>query len=68
MVKSTVVIPNYNGIRYIEDCLDSLYAGTQTQFEVIMVDNASTDGSRELVHEIDSLCAGEISTGEADLQ
>ena len=51
MVKSTVVIPNYNGIRYIEDCLDSLYAGTQTQFEVIMVDNASTDGSRELVQE-----------------
>ena len=51
MVKSTVVIPNYNGIRYIEDCLDSLYVGTQTQFEVIMVDNASTDGSRELVQE-----------------
>lgn len=51
MVKSTVVIPNYNGIRYIEDCLDSLYAGTQTQFEVIMVDNASTDGSREFVQE-----------------
>ena len=51
MVKSTVVIPNYNGIRYIEDCLDSLYAGTQTQFEAIMVDNASTDGSRELVQE-----------------
>ena len=51
MVKSTVVIPNYNGIRYIEDCLDSLYAGTQTQFKVIMVDNASTDGSRELVQE-----------------
>lgn len=48
MVKSTVVIPNYNGIRYIEDCLDSLYAGTQTQFEVIMVDNASTDGAGSL--------------------
>ena len=40
MAKTTVVIPNYNGIRYIEDCLDSLYAGTQKEIEVIVVDNA----------------------------
>ena len=51
MVKSTVVIPNYNGIKYIEACLESLFAGTTTDFEVIMVDNASTDGSLELVKE-----------------
>ncbi|MCM1182355.1 MAG: glycosyltransferase family 2 protein [Roseburia sp.] len=47
--KSTVVIPNYNGINYIEACLESLYAGTSKRFEVIVADNASTDGSRELV-------------------
>lgn len=51
MAKTTVVIPNYNGIRYIEDCLDSLYAGTQKEIEVIVVDNASTDGSMELVRD-----------------
>lgn len=51
MVKSTVVIPNYNGIKYIEACLESLFAGTTTDFEVIMVDNASTDGSLELIKE-----------------
>ena len=51
MAKSTVVIPNYNGIRYIEDCLDSLYTGTQKEIEVIVVDNASTDGSMELVRD-----------------
>lgn len=49
MVKSTVVIPNYNGIKYIEACLESLFTGTNTDFEVIMVDNASKDGSLELV-------------------
>ncbi len=49
MVKSTVVIPNYNGIKYIEACLESLYLGTTREFEVIMVDNASKDGSLELV-------------------
>lgn len=49
MAKSTVVIPNYNGIKYIEACLESLFIGTTKDVEVIMVDNASTDGSLELV-------------------
>jgi hypothetical protein len=51
MVKSTVVIPNYNGIKYIEACLESLYGGTVTDFEVVVVDNASTDGSMEIVRD-----------------
>lgn len=46
----TVVIPNYNGINYIEDCLDSLLKGTLVP-EIIVVDNASTDGSMELVRD-----------------
>lgn len=40
----TVVIPNYNGIRYMEDCLRSLYAGSRIP-KIIVVDNGSTDGS-----------------------
>ncbi len=48
--KVTVVIPNYNGIRYIEACLRSLKEGTVVP-QIIVVDNASTDGSRELIEE-----------------
>lgn len=51
MTKSTIVIPNYNGIKYIQACLESLYSGTVTDIEVIVVDNASADGSMELVKE-----------------
>jgi GT2 family glycosyltransferase len=51
MAKSTVVIPNFNGIKYIEACLESVYAGTIKNVEVIVVDNASTDGSMELVRD-----------------
>ncbi len=51
MIKSTIVIPNYNGIRYIQTCLESLYSGTAKEFEVIVVDNASTDGSMEIVRD-----------------
>lgn len=50
--KSTVVIPNYNGISYIKNCLDSLLVEkAEKDFAIIVVDNHSTDGSRELVRE-----------------
>ncbi len=45
-VRSTVIIPNYNGIKYIENCLHSL---AEEPARVLVVDNGSTDGSRELV-------------------
>lgn len=45
---TTVVIPNYNGIEYLKDCLDSLLKGTKVP-KIIVVDNGSTDGSRELI-------------------
>ena len=51
MTKSTVVIPNFNGIKFIEECLDSLYMGTVKDMEVVVVDNGSVDGSMELVRD-----------------
>ena len=52
VMRSTVVIPNYNGIAYMKNCLDSLMADKEkTSFAIIMVDNHSTDGSKELVLE-----------------
>lgn len=50
MTKTTVVIPNYNGIQYVDECLHSLCQGTRMP-EIILVDNGSGDGSRELVRE-----------------
>ena len=42
---TSVVIPNYNGIRYLTNCLLSLQKCEGEDFEVIVVDNGSTDGS-----------------------
>lgn len=53
MNKITVVIPNYNGIKYLKTCLESLYAqeeGTPS-FDVLIVDNASGDGSLEVAEQ-----------------
>ena len=47
----TIVIPNYNGINFLKDCLESLLRQTYRDYEIIIVDNASTDGSVEWVRE-----------------
>jgi len=41
----SVVILNYNDVNYIEKCLDSVFRTTGCKFEVILIDNGSTDGS-----------------------
>ena len=48
-VQVSVVIPNYNGINFIGPCLDSLKNQTFREFSIILVDNASSDGSYEYV-------------------
>ena len=45
----SVVIVNYNGAQFLERCLSSLAAQTYAPYEIILVDNASTDDSRALV-------------------
>lgn len=49
MQEVTVVIPNYNGRAYIEQCLNALRKQSISTFDVLIVDNGSTDGSRELI-------------------
>ncbi len=45
----TVVIPNWNGAAHLPVCLDSLRCQTYPQVEIIVVDNASSDSSLELL-------------------
>jgi GT2 family glycosyltransferase len=45
----TVVIPNWNGARWLPGCLASLEAQTLQPAQVVVVDNGSTDGSLKLL-------------------
>lgn len=47
MESISVIVLNYNGKRYLDECLSSLASQTYSDFEVIVVDNGSTDGSQE---------------------
>lgn len=46
----SVVVPNYNGTAFVENCFRAL-ADDAPEAELLLVDNASTDGSREWVEE-----------------
>ena len=45
----SVVIPVYNGEKYIRQTLDSVFAQTFKNLEVIVIDDGSTDGTAEVV-------------------
>ena len=47
MYKATIVIPNINGKGWLRDSIESIYAQTEQDFELIVVDNGSTDESLE---------------------
>ena len=49
MGEISVALANWNGHKYIERCLGALYAQTHVPREVVVVDNGSTDGSREWI-------------------
>jgi GT2 family glycosyltransferase len=47
----SVVIPNWNGAAYLPGCLDSLRSQSYRRFEVLVVDDGSTDGSDRMVED-----------------
>lgn len=44
----TVIIPNYNGKKLLENCIQTLERQTCTDFKLLVVDNGSDDGSTEV--------------------
>jgi GT2 family glycosyltransferase len=48
-MKVSVVVPVYNKAPYLQECLDSVFAQSFSAFELIAVDDGSTDGSLEIL-------------------
>lgn len=51
MSKVSVIIPTWNGRQFLQNCLDSLLRQTYQDFETILVDNGSSDGTAPYVRE-----------------
>lgn len=51
MTKVTVLVSVYNAEQWLQQCLDSLVSQTLADFQVVCVDDASTDGSLAILHD-----------------
>lgn len=49
MKKVTVILPVYNAKDYIERCLDSILSQTYNDFEIMVINDGSTDSSYEII-------------------
>ena len=58
-MKASVIIPNLNGAGWLKDSIESIYAQTEQDFELIVVDNGSTDESLNIAR---SYCGRERYT------
>ena len=48
----SVCIPVFNGEEYILDCINSVLEQNLTNYELLIVDNCSTDGTSNIVNNI----------------
>lgn len=67
-MKATIVIPNLNGAGWLKDSIESIWAQTEQDFHLIVVDNGSTDASLEIArsyvgHPRYTLIENETNTG-----
>jgi len=51
MIQLSIIIPIYNVSNYLKRCLDSVYSQIEENWEVILVDDGSTDDSGEICEE-----------------
>ena len=49
MIKISVIIPVYNVEKYLDKCISSVLKQNMTDFEIIICDDASTDGSLKII-------------------
>jgi glycosyltransferase involved in cell wall biosynthesis len=52
-MKVTVLIPNYNNATYLLECLDSIKNQTFKHFEILIIDDCSTDDSITIINSFD---------------
>jgi GT2 family glycosyltransferase len=53
----SVTLVTYNSGRFIKRCLESVLEQSYAHFEVIVIDNASTDGTADILEQFEDRCA-----------
>jgi glycosyltransferase involved in cell wall biosynthesis len=66
LARVSVVVPNYNYARYLSERLESIFHQTYPVLEVIVLDDASTDGSVDVVRELERTFRREVTLVTSD--
>lgn len=48
-IKFSIIIPSYNGEKYLKECLDSVLSQTYAPYEIIVMNDGSTDSTEDIV-------------------
>jgi len=48
----SIITPSYNSSKFIEECVNSVFSQTYTNWELVIVDDCSIDNSREIISEL----------------
>ncbi|MBS6992860.1 MAG: glycosyltransferase family 2 protein [Alistipes sp.] len=59
--KISVVVPVYNTERYLPTCIESILNQNYRNFELILIDDGSTDKSADIIHDFKSRGGGKLS-------
>lgn len=57
MPKISIIVPVYNSAKYLNECMDSLLVQTFTDFEVVCINDGSTDNSQQILEDYRKLDA-----------
>ena len=74
MKKVTVIMPNYNHAPYLKERMESIFSQDYPEFEIILLDDASTDDSAAILREyakdprVKTLIVNESNSGNTFLQ
>lgn len=50
--KISIIVPVYNAENYLRRCIDSIFEQTYTNFELLLINDGSTDGSAKILEEV----------------
>jgi glycosyltransferase involved in cell wall biosynthesis len=50
LMKISIAVPSYNYVKFLEDCLKSISQQNYSNFEVLIADGGSNDGSLDIIH------------------
>ena len=48
-IKISIIVPVYNGEKYIQECIDSLLKQTYNKIEIIIIDDGSTESTNSIL-------------------